>query len=136
MNHTETLDAILQAGTMPDAVIRLDGSMFVGTTANPLATLALWCSGEGGATPEDLAALTGLAPDAFQSADLPDLDKDTVLIALGKLVRIWFAVERNHLAEAAGLTGRETLPGIVPAALVATLQRTAPVRVASAREAA
>lgn len=136
MNHNETLDAILQAGTMPDAVIRLDGSMFVGADSNPLGTLARLCGGEGGAGLEELAALTGLAPDALQSADLPNLDKDTVLIALGKLVRVWFAVERNHLAEAAGLTGREPLPGVMPAALAEALQRITPVRIAPAKVAA
>lgn len=138
MNHAETLDAILLVDTMPDAVIRLDSSMFIGANSNPLATLALWCSGEGGAGLEELAALTGLDPETFL-ADRPmpaDLDKDTIHLALGKLVRVWLAVARNDLAEVAGLTGREPLPGIVPEALARALQRTAPVRVASAREAA
>ncbi len=138
MNHAEALDAILQAGTLPDAVIRLDGTMFVSATANPLATLALWCSGEGGATREELAALTGLDPETFL-ADRPmpaDLDKDTIHLALGKLVRVWLAVARNDLAEAAGLTGREPLPGVMPAALAEALQRITPVRIAPAKVAA
>lgn len=137
MNHSQALNAILAAGTLPDdAIIRLDGSMFVGADTNPIAALALLCSGEGGATLEELAALTGLDPELFD----PDLHltagEDTVLIALGKLVRVWFAVERNHLAEAAGLTGREPLPGVMPAALAEALQRITPVRIAPAKVAA
>lgn len=132
MNHAETLDAILQAGTLPDAVIRLDGSMFIGATANPLAILAVWCCGEGGATTEELEALTGLDLSALPD----DLSADAINLALGKLVRVWLTMMRNELAEVASLTGREPLPGIVPEALARALQRTAPVRTGALREAA
>lgn len=130
MNHTETLDAILQAGTLPDAVITLDGTMFA--DPNPLSTLLVWCCGEGGATTEELEALTGLDLDALPE----DLGDDGSNLVLGRLFRVWFAVARNDLAEVAGLTGREPLPGIVPAALAAALRRSAPVRTGDLREAA
>lgn len=130
MNHTETLDAILQAGTLPDAVITLDGTMFA--DPNPLSTLLVWCCGEGGATTEELEALTGLDLDALPE----DLGDDGSNLVLGRLFRVWFAVARNDLAEVAGLTGREPLPGSVPAALAAALRRSAPVRTGDLREAA
>ena len=130
MNHAETLDAILQAGTLPDAVIRLDGSMFA--DSNPLNTLLVWCACSDGATTEELEALTGLDLDALPE----DLGDDGSNLALGRLFRVWFAVARNELAEVAGLTGREPLPGIVPAALAAALRRSAPVRTGDLREAA
>lgn len=138
MNHAETLDAVLRAGILSDAVITLDGSMFVGATANPLLVLGVLCCGEGGATPDELAALTGLDPDTFTiDRPMPDhLDEDAIHLALGKLTRVWLAVMRNELAETIGLRGRETLPGIVPAVLAEVLQRTAPVRIAPAKVAA
>lgn len=130
MNHTETLDAILQAGTLPDAVIRLDGTMFA--DPNPLSTLILWCACSDGATTEELEALTGLDLGALPD----DLSADAINLALGKLFRVWFVIARNELAEVAGLTGREPLPGIVPAALTAALRRSAPVRTGDLQEAA
>lgn len=130
MNHAETLDAILQAGTLPDAVISLDSSMFA--DSNPLNTLLVWCACSDGATTEELEALTGLELGALPD----DLSADAINLALGKLVRVWLTMMRNELAEVAGLKGREPLPGIVPEALARALQRTAPVRIAPAKVAA
>lgn len=133
MTHNETLNALLKLGHVR-ADITLDPSMFIGADSNPLAVLALQCSGEGGASMDELAALTGLSVEVFdRDKPMPDLGEGIILQALGKLVLVWFAVYRNELAEAAGLVGREALPGIVPAALAGALQgfADAPVRVLS-----
>ncbi len=133
MTHNETLNALLKLGQV-HADITFDASMFIGTDSNPLAVLARHCSGEGGASWDELAVLTGLDLEAFDpDKPMPDIGEGAILQALGKLVLVWFAVYRNELAEAAGLVGREALPGIVPAALAGVPPRfaAAPVRVAS-----
>lgn len=133
MTHNETLNAILKLGQVR-ADITFDASMFIGADSNPLAVLARHCSGEGGASWAELAALTGLDVEALDpDKPLPDIGEGAILQALGKLVLVWFAVYRNELAEAVGLIGREALPGIVPAALAAVPPgfAAAPVRVAS-----